>query len=376
MAIKNKLKKKTIAKQTIIRKSFYIEAYSDATYFPEGILRLYRMTRALVTPIEREFTYQSVRIKNPEELASVKIALDWLAGKLKWQDLPPMLEEFKKQMEMDKEQESIPPETLKLVRQYPEASIAIMKTFDTVFHGQTEIEDFPTVRKFIDVALNSLANQTKNMTEAKISLFEQLDKETSIEGINKLSKLMEEYDLPQLTSVASIITDRLQRIKLLEATIQSENAYEIKGKDSVFNQLKNAFWILNDSYWLLQANETLKNFLEGKCSREDEKKRPDFICANDAHQLIIIELKRPKEEVTVKNIDQLEEYLVTSDEFKGDFTSKQGFLIAKCISPKLQKIIAGRMHIQFKSYFNLVDDCKRRYQEYNSAMEHENKFQS
>ena len=81
--------KKQIAK-TPISERFYIEAF-ESDYYSSGALRLYRVTRGSTEPRPSPFYYQSVRIKNPEELAKVKPALDYLAGKLNWQDLPPLL---------------------------------------------------------------------------------------------------------------------------------------------------------------------------------------------------------------------------------------------------------------------------------------------
>ena len=43
--------------------------------------------------------------------------------------------------------------------------------------------------------------------------------------------------------------------------------------------------------------------------------------------------------------------------------------IAKGISEHSKKILSNRKNIQFKSYVQLVSDCKRRYQEYLNAIE-------
>lgn len=90
---------------------FYAEAFTSA-FFPDGIMRLYRATLAS-KPTESPFTYQSVRIKNPEELAKIKLALEYLANKLRWQELSPLLRDLEEQL---KKKEAIDPEILRIVR--------------------------------------------------------------------------------------------------------------------------------------------------------------------------------------------------------------------------------------------------------------------
>lgn len=307
--------KNILDRTTIVPQSFYIRT-EESNYYPQGIIKMYRKTRTSSKPPDSEFTYQAVRIRNPEELAQVKIALDWLADTLNWQELPEVLEEFKEQLE--KEKEGISPTTLKLIRMYPKAAEEVLKGFDKVFRGHIEIEDFPIVEKVVKTAITLLSNQTRHMIETKMELLEKLGREKTTEGIKRLTKLLEQHDLPQLTSVASIIMDRLQRIKYLKATIQNEKAYELKGKDSVHNQLANSLWIIDDSYWLLYSNKTLATFLKKKIKKASkfEKERPDLICANDRNRLVIVELKRPSHEIRQEDINQLHNYIITADQFR------------------------------------------------------------
>jgi RecB family endonuclease NucS len=114
----------------------------------------------------------------------------------------------------------------------------------------------------------------------------------------------------------------------------------------------------------------LANFLNKKYPTSDnEKLRPDFICANNKADLVIVELKRPSHEINTDDIVQLQNYLVAVDEY-GKYTDKRGFIIGKSISDHNQKLIdSTTKNIEFKSYVKLVDDCRRRYQEYLDAIE-------
>lgn len=350
-----------------IAKTFYAEAYT-ADYLPTGGVRLYRVTRAPSLPPKSTFAYQSVRIKSPEELSKIKPALDYLAGKLGWQELPPLLKELEDQL---KSEQSVDPEILKIVRQYPRTSIGMLKAFDEVFRKKVDIEDLPLVLDYFNTVLDSISGKQKLMIDLQLDILNRLGNEKSPGGMQSLLKLLQQYELPQLTSVTSIITDRLQRLRFFEAEIQNEHAYEIKGVNSIHNQLAKALWIIDDSYWLLHSNEPLTNFLRKRYSEssEDEKRRPDLICCGDSDNLVIVELKRPSHRVTKDDINQLQDYLVTADEYyQPAFRTKQGFIIANEISAHDQKVVENIRNVQFRSYSRLIEDCKKRYQEYLDAI--------
>jgi hypothetical protein len=363
----NSYKKEQVAHMEIIHRKFYAEAYRD-TPNPQGVLRLYRVTRAPSSPPKSEFAYQSVRIKNPEELAKVRPILDYLSGKIGWEKLPPMLEELEKKLEKDS---SFDPELKKIVVQYPRAATSLLKAFDTVYHGDIEIEDFDVLSDYMRTALQSLLGKQVVMVNLLTDMISKLGGEKTPEGIQKLLRLMEEHTLPEITTVASIITSRLQKLRIFEASIQNENAYEIKGLNSIHNQIAHSMWIIDDAYWLLHSNEPLTHFVKKEYPKgtEDEKKRPDFICVSDEHTLIIAEIKRPSHEITMDDINQLQNYLATIEEHRPEFVVRKGYLIGKTISAHLQKILKQITNINFKPYTRLVDDCKQRYQQYLDALE-------
>ena len=343
---------------------FFIEKYKSE-FFPDGVIQLKRLTRG-PTIRESEFYYQSVKIKNPEELNRVKAYLDFFAAQHNWQELPPLLEEIVEQLRQGR----IDPEVENLVRQYPEASISMLRAFDNVFQGNLNEEDLPLLESFIETATDTLQNRQRDFIEIQLDLLNRLSSEESVNGIQRLLRLLGQYSLPQLTSIATILTDRLQRLQIFEAQIQNENAYEIRGENSIHNQLLKSLWILDDSYWLLHSNEPLYNFLgqEITNSSPEERQRPDFVCANDTNRLIIVEIKRPSHQVQQRDINQLQNYLATVDSFQ-QFPEKRGYLVARSISDRYRTIVDDIRSIEFISYAQLVDNCNRRYREYIQAIE-------
>lgn len=82
---------------------------------------------------------------------------------------------------------------------------------------------------------------------------------------------------------------------------------EIKGINSIQNQIARSMWIIDDKYWLLQANQPLTSFLKKQYPKgaEDERRRPDFICVSNEYTLVIVEIKRPSHEMTMDDIVQI-----------------------------------------------------------------------
>jgi hypothetical protein len=357
--------KAPVAKQMIV-KHFYAEAYRS-NYSPQGTLRLYRLTSTPPEGGKRSFRYHSVRIKNPEELTKTKLFLDYFAGKLNWQKLPPLLKDLEEQL---KKEETIDPSVVKIVQQYPKAAVSMLKAFDSVYHGRRDIEEMPLISEYMNTAFKSLLGRQQDMIAIQLDLLNELNKEKKPEGMKRLLKLLEEYDLPQITSVASVITDRLQKLRVFEAQIRNENAYELKGKNSIHNQLASALWLLDDSYWLLHSNRTLATLVQNKYPLSgDERLRPDFIFADNKADLVIVQLKRPRHAIEIEDINQLQDYLAGVDEFEEYGKNKKGFMIGESISDHNQKIVDQQKNLEFKSYVRLVDDCRRRYQEYLTAID-------
>lgn len=342
-------------------KKFFLQSWYDS-YRGYNIIKMKRLTK-----VGEDFTYHTVRVRNPEELATLKVALDYLSGKLGWEELPSHL--AKLQEELDK-QKKIDPEIVKLVEQYPRASIEVLKAFDKIFKGKVEIEDLPIITEYMETILGSLQGKQKSMIELQLELIEKLGTEDE-RGKKRLLSLLEQYRLPQLTSVTGVITDRLQKLALFDKHIQTDDAYEIKGKNSIHNQLARALWILDDRYWLLRSNQTLTNQLGKSYEKQERRKRPDFICADFENRLVIVEIKRPSMAVKREHINQLEDYLVLADEFKS-YNEKQGFLIAQNIKPLLRKNLDLKPNLAFRSYVDVVDQCKTRYKEYLDALNKEN----
>ena len=73
-----------------------------------------------------------------------------------------------------------------------------------------------------------------------------------------------------------------------------------------------------------------------------EKKRPDFVCGTLGSELILVELKRPKDELTKDDLNQLEEYLAISEKYSAKIRSYRAYLMGSSISDEVKTYLRYR----------------------------------
>ena len=126
--------------------------------------------------------------------------------------------------------------------------------------------------------------------------------------------------------------------------------------------------MIDERYWLLKSNATLRNFIGDEMSKRDEKeygkKRPDFVCGSIDNRLIIVELKRPSKMLIVDDLNQLETYLTIVDSYSTTYGEVQAFLVGNKLSDDLRRHLKYRRQIRVISYSDLIDRTEKRYQEY------------
>jgi hypothetical protein len=87
--------------------------------------------------------------------------------------------------------------------------------------------------------------------------------------------------------------------------------------------------------------------------------------------LIIIEIKRPSHELSVADLNQLEQYIVICRDYLDDpRTPFEAMLVGKKSSDELKKTldVRGGTRFQVRSYTELIGDSERRYKTYLDAL--------
>lgn len=295
----------------------------------------------------------TLHINKPEEWEKIKNIVD--------KDLGPFLG-WKTKQEILKKTDL---QTAKRISQdYPEFVNEIIKGID--FKKINE-EDLPQVTNAIKALVNALQNADESFVIATKKLIEQLPKQGK-KAIEDLSDLLKQWSLRQVTAISSEVKHRIETIEIFNKAILDDKTYEIRGDGSVHRILEKAMWIIDERYWLLHSNETLRTIIGDEIVKKNKKlvnKRPDFVCGTVANKMILVELKRPSHELTATDLEQLETYMLIIEQNSAEKYNFEGYLVGRKISNDLEKRMKFRgSQFKIKTYSDLIDDVKKRYTDY------------
>ena len=180
--------------------------------------------------------------------------------------------------------------------------------------------------------------------------------------------MLSEWSVNQVTAVLRETRRRLATIELLRRSLKDESTFEIRGDNSIHSILERDLWLLDESYWMIQSNKTLKSFIGDRLSEKDKKnygsKRPDFACGNLGNQLVIVELKRPSHDLTKEDLNQMEEYLALSKKYSTKFRGYRAYLLGAAISDEINTYLEFRKGFEVLSYWEVLDAAEKRYKEF------------
>jgi len=200
-----------------------------------------------------------------------------------------------------------------LVRQKPELAREVLG--DSA-DGATEKEkSSPDGVALLDRIRRNEAKLGRPFPAAYRALLERLPAEGG-EALTQLERLLESWSLHQITQLVSQIRQRLETIALFEKLVLDDRTYELKGERSIHRVLESAMWLVDERYWLMSSNRTLRTLIGRAIQRERRAElevRPDFACAQLGLQGVVIELKRPKHRLTLADLNQAERYLVLAE---------------------------------------------------------------
>jgi hypothetical protein len=130
-----------------------------------------------------------------------------------------------------------------------------------------------------------------------------------INEIEKLSGLIQDWGITQVNNVVGIIQTQIEIIIKLEELVVSDKSKEIE----LHKLIENNLWLVREGLELWSSDKPLKTLLDRKIDqiyKDKQDIRPDLICrSRDGGNLaIIIEFKRPKENVVMDHVTQALEY--------------------------------------------------------------------
>jgi len=344
-----------------------------------------RFAPSFVRELRRINRFASVRVNNPHPESQNQdpvIALYkwWPGGKAnfniltptQWEaikqiidhELGPVLGWVPSQVAKTRMEQSIGTEDLtQLSKQYPERFaklVAALKLHIEMPSGE-ENEQLYT-------AIADLISQFDKASIARVTRIVNAMKDESAGNIKALDEVLSDWSLSQVTSVLRETRRRLAMIDLLRESLRNERTFEIRGDNSIHSILEQDLWLLDESYWMLQSNKTLKTFIGDKLSEKDAlrygKKRPDFACGNLGSELVLVELKRPSHELTKDDLNQLEEYLAMSEKYSTRYRSYKAYLMGSSISDEVRTYLRYRRGFNVLNYWEVLDATQKRYGEF------------
>ena len=226
---------------------------------------------------------------------------------------------------------------------------------------------------FIYQILSAVDGSSQRFQLELKTLLEKIPKDkSSTRGLEDLSEFMDKWNLHQITSLLSIVKSRLQTIETFEQMIHDEKTYEIRGDKSIHRILENSMWLVDDKYWIVSSNKSLRDFIRESIEKEDKKyskKRPDFVCVDHDNKTIILEIKRPSVELKKEEIDQAVLYLRMVKKYRSQKKPIEVYLIGNTISEEARDIAELMPTIKLQTYQDFLEKCRARYKQYLSVVE-------
>lgn len=223
-----------------------------------------------------------------------------------------------------------------------------------------------------------------------------------------LAEMLSHTHLPEIIDVAKTISDRLTFIYLLDQIVYNDSVGKpIKERTQFHRLLLKELWIFGEKYALGTSDQSLKNLLAEhiKCLGRDElipeippeavedlTRIPDIclfeqICPNYEHfEHLVIELKRPKFTLTLKELDQIRDYALTvskSSLFDKSRTKWHFILLGQKfnddVTEALKNVVvgdgnyynAGNISISVLMWSSIIQDNKLKYEFLKNKLNHQ-----
>ena len=192
---------------------------------------------------------------------------------------------------------------------------------------------------------------------AELDELQELDNEHAI-------KLLTDWNTIEAKEYAKIAIGRVKTIEQFEKFIQT-NASE---RDVIQKFLEEFPWLLDAKMSKFEREITYTKLLKQKFNAEsilpESNRRLDFLCTNSAGVIHVIELKRPRIKLTMKEIQQICEYVeFIETQFPQTQGNVKGFLISDNMTyePGANKYRKGleKEGIFIKSYSDLLAEARR-----------------
>lgn len=250
-----------------------------------------------------------------------------------------------------------------LINAHPDV---LKKLVASIEPTQLSQKDFNRVLEIFGDISDALTNANAGFRDAFLGVVKKLPKQKQ-RALEDLELLLEGWSLHVVTNVAQQVRARIETIELFEKQIQDTKTFEIQGDNSIHRILERSMWMVDERYWLLQSNKSLRTFIGDELSKRDRNKygskRPDFACGTVGNKLILLELKRPSHALSVQDLNQLETYTVIAEDYK-NFSSYEAYLVGAKKDAELDRYLKRRSGFKVLFFSDIVESTRDRYHEF------------
>lgn len=304
----------------------------------------------------------SLHINTVEEWNKIKQIIDErLSRFLNWKSKIEILAQIQNS---EKQEKKSVRQVENLTKNYPEFIRNVLKKVD---YSKIDPKNAFELGQIVNDLTDVLSKTDEGFGIAFKNIIKQLPKQPK-RALEDLDELLKTWSLKQITSLSSQVINRLETLKLFKERILDDKTYEIMGDNSIHRILESSMWMIDERYWLLHSNETLRKIIENELPKKDKKYsklRPDFVCGTVDNKLIIVELKRPSHALTIEDLNQAETYLAIIEEHGSKFSSSEVYLVGRKIDDDLNRKIKYRASsFKIKTFSDIIDDTEKRYKEF------------
>lgn len=251
----------------------------------------------------------------------------------------------------------------KLATEYPSFLKDLASAVDP---SKLSRKDFDRVVETFGSISDAFSNANAGFREAFLSVVKKLPLQKQ-RALEDLDLLLQGWSLNVITNVAQQVRSRLETITLFEKQIQDVRTFEIYGDNSIHRILERAMWLVDEHYWLLHSNKTLRHSIGEEMEKRDRKryggKRPDFVCGTVGEKLVLLELKRPSHTLNVDDLNQLETYLTIAEKYSS-FRTSRAYLVGMRMEDELKRRLKYRSGFDVLFYSDIINATQQRYREY------------
>ena len=199
--------------------------------------------------------------------------------------------------------------------------------------------------------------------------------QSDVEDVGKLLGLFKEWEIVEAKEMARVTEGRITTIEKLQELIEKD-ALEVP---ILHNFLKEFPWVI-DPRWTLVADEVrfsdmLREQFPDEDAVEDQDRRIDFLCVRESANLVVVEIKRPGNKASNRELDQIMRYVSFVRDYVQRSTDPQlanrsvvGYLLCGDLvdtwEVRGKRKVLENSQIYVRRYGDLLDMVKRMHREF------------